>query len=338
MNKTLIAATAVGIGLAAGMAHATPAGPGSGYHVVDRIPGPDGGWDYLSVDNLNNRVLVAKGAAIISVDLATKAVNPAFATASGSHGAVAVDGGKQVVITNGGANTATFVDAKTGALVATVPTARGPDAVAIDPKTGMVLVMGHASGDVTVIDPRTHAVTGTITVGGTLEGAVADGEGRAFVNVENKGEVAAVDLKTFKTVAHYAMPGCDGPTGIDYDRSGKLLVVACDAVAKFLDAKTGAVIASIPTGPGADGAAIYQKEDLAFISTGGDGALAVISLKGGKPKLLENVPTEKGARTIAIDQQTGRVYLPVAEYGPPAAGARRGAFVPGSFKLLVVGK
>jgi DNA-binding beta-propeller fold protein YncE len=198
--------------------------------------------------------------------------------------------------------------------------------------------MGHSSGDVSVVDPKAHNVVGTITIGGTLEGGVSDGEGRAYINIEDKGEVAAIDLTTFKVLNHYAMPGCDGPTGIDYDRASKLLVVACDKVAKVLNAKTGAVVASIPTGPGADGDGIYQKGELAFVSAGGDGTLAVISLKGGKPTLLENVPTQKGARTIAVDQDTGRVYLPVAESGPPAAGARRGAQVPGSFKVLVVGK
>ena len=329
-----LAATSV---LAAGLTANAAESP-SGYHIVDRIAGPDGGWDYVNIDQVNKQVLVAKGPMIIAIDIKTGKTNPAFAPALGSHGAISVAGGKEVAITNGGNSTVSFVDAKTGAAITSVPVAKGADAIASDPKTGLILSMGHSSGDVSVIDPKTHTVVGTITVGGTLEGAVADGEGKAYVNVEDKGEVVAVDLKTFKVLAHYPMAGCEGPTGIAYDKADKVLIVACNKVAEFLNAKTGAVIASIPIGPGADGDAYYDKGGLAFVSAGGDGTLAVISMKGGKPTLLENVPTLRGARTIGVDQDTGRVYLPSAEYAPPAPGARRGAMTPGSFKVLVVGK
>lgn len=308
------------------------------YHLIDRVSGPDGGWDYASVDKANHRVLVAKDSRVVSIDLANGAVNPAFAPAAHAHGAVAVDGGAQVAVSNGDSNTATFFDAVTGQLLATVPTARGPDALAVDPQTGLLLVAGHAGGAITVIDPKTHAVAGTIAVGGTLEALVADGAGRAYVNVEDKGQVAVVDLKTFKTVARYRPKGCEGPTGLDYDQAGKMLVVACDEVAKILKAGTGAVVASIPTGPGADGDAVYQKEHLAFVSAGENGTLAVIALSGGKPRLVDTVQTQIGARTLAVDQETGRIYLPTAEFGPPAPGAKRPSLVPGSFKVLVVGK
>ena len=339
MTKTLIAASAAGLVLAAGFAHAAPQGASpSGYHVVDRIAGPDGGWDYANVDPFNHTVLVAKGPRILSVDIATGRVNPAFATAQASHGAIGVNNGAEVAFTNGASATVAFVDAKTGAAIASVPVAKGPDAIASDPATGMVLAMGHSSGDVSVIDPKRHTVVGTITVGGTLEGAVADGAGKAYVNVEDKNEVVVIDLKTFKAGPHYKLAGCDGPTGIAYDKAHGLLIVACDEVAKVVNAATGAVVASIPTGPGADSAAFYDKGELAFIPTGTDGALSVISLKDGKPSLLENVPTQKGARTIAVDQETGRVYLPAAEIGPPPPGSRYGALLPGTFKILVVGK
>jgi YVTN family beta-propeller protein len=338
MNKATLLITAASLALTAGLTAALAAGASSGYHVIDRIAGPDGGWDYANVDPFNKTVLVAKGPNIVSVDIASGKVNPTFAPAMGSHGAIGVAGGKEVAFTNGTSATVSFVDAKTGAAIASVPVAKGADAIASDPKTGLVLSMGHSSGDITVIDPKTHTVAGTITVGGTLEGAVADGNGKAYVNVEDKGEVVVVDLKTFKAGAHYKMAGCDGPTGIAYDKADKLLIVACDKVAEVLNAATGAIIASIPTGPGADGDAYYDKGALAFVSAGGDGTLAVISMKGGKPVLLDNVPTQKGARTIAVDQDTGKVYLPAAETGPVPPGGRRGALIPGSFKLLVVGK
>ena len=197
----------------------------SGYKVVDRIAGPDGGWDYAAVDAKNNRVLVARGNNIMSVDLATKAVNGTFATGEGTHAALPINDGAQVLITNGRANTATIVDGKTGALVATIPTAKGPDAATFDPATGLVLVMGHASGDVTLIDPKAKKAVGTITIGGDLEAAAVDGAGKAYVNVENKGEVVAIDIKAGKVLARYKPEGCEGPTGIAYDKAGDRLFI-----------------------------------------------------------------------------------------------------------------
>jgi DNA-binding beta-propeller fold protein YncE len=310
---------------------------GSGYHVLDRVAGPDGGWDYVRVDQKNNRVLVTHGTSVMAIDLATKAVS-SFAPGQRLHDAMPVNGGSEVLVTNGGTNTAVFVDAKSGATVATVDTGKGPDAAAFDAKTGLILVMDHAGGQVTLIDPKTHKAVGTIEVGGDLEAAAVDGSGKAFINVENKNEIVVVDIAGRKVLTRYALTGCDGPTGLAYDAVDKLLVAACDGVTDVVDARTGKVLQTLPTGKGADAVAYDARQGLAFVSAGRAGTLGVIALAGGKATLIDTVPTQVGARTVAFDERTGRLYLPTAKFGPPATPGGRPTVEPGSFQVLVVGK
>jgi len=318
------------------IAGAASAGP-SGYRVIDRIAGPDGGWDYVRVDAAHNRVLVTHGGSVMAIDLATKAVS-SFAPGQRLHDAMPVNGGGEVLVTNGGSNTAVFVDAKTGATVATVATGKGPDAAAFDGKTGLVLVMDHAGGEVTLIDPKAHRVVGTIAVGGEMEAAAVDGAGHAFVNVEDKNEIAAVDIAARKVLARYPLAGCDGPTGLAYDAADKLLMAACDGATDVVDARTGKVLQTLATGKGADGIAYDPRQRLAFVSAGRAGTMAVIALAGGKARLVDTVPTQVGARTIGLDERTGHLYLPTAKYGAPPIPGGRPTIEPGSFQVLVVGK
>ena len=310
----------------------------AGYHVIDRLAGPDGGWDYANYDARNDRVLVARGAAVNAFDLKTRSVNPNFAPAAWGHAAMPIKGGTEVLVTNGAKAIATFVDAETGAPIASVPTGAGPDDAIVDPKSGLLLVMNHAGGDVSLIDLKTHTVVATILVGGVLEAAAVDGKGRAFVNVENKNQIAVLDIAGRKVTARYELPGCEGPTGIAYAPADKLLISSCDGVAMVVAADSGKIVRKIPIGDGADGVAFDLGRKLAFIPAGHDGTLAVISVAHGDATLLETVPTQKGARTLTLDPVNGRVFLPTARYGTPTAPGARPPVIPGSFELLIVGK
>ncbi len=302
-----------------------------GFHVIDRIAGPDGGWDYVSVEA--SRALIARSAAVTAIDLKSRAVTPAFAPATKGHAALVVNGGKEVLITNGGTDTVTFVDATSGAPIASVATGKKPDAATFDPRSGLVLVMDHGGGDVTLIDPKAHKALGAIPIGGDLEAAAVDGEGHAFVNVENKNEIVALDIGARKVLAHYALTGCDGPTGIVHAQGR--LVAACDGSVVVVDAKTGRQLQTLKTGRGADGLAYDPVGKRIFVPAGQAGQLAVFGFAGGVLTLEETVPTEVGARTIAFDQASGHVLLPAAEV-TTRDGKR--AVTPGTFHLLVVGR
>jgi DNA-binding beta-propeller fold protein YncE len=320
----------------AGAAQAASGAAAPAYHVVDKIAGPDGGWDYLRVDAGHNRVLIPRGVAVMSIDLATKQVKTGLAPGGRQHVALPINGGREMLITNGADNSALFADALTGATIASLPTSKGPDDAAIDPKSGLAFVMGHQGGAVTLIDPKAHKVVGTVEVGGALEEGVADGSGRAFVNVEDKNEIAVIDLAAQKVTAHWPLAGCDGPTGLAYDPQDKLLIAACDGTTAIVSATTGKVLQTLPTGKGADGAAYDAKRHLAFIPAGRAGTMSVIAFAKGQASIAQTAPTQIGARTLAVDERTGRVYLPTATYAPPAGGVGRPITVPGTFQVLVV--
>ena len=277
------------------------------YHVVDRIAGPDGRWDYVRVDAAHNRVLVAHGTSVTAVDLATRAVTTGLTPGLLLHDAMPVNG--EVLVTDG---------------------------AAYDAHSGLILVMNHSGGDITLIDAKAHAAVGTVTVGGDLEAAVVDGAGRAFVNVENKNQIAVVDLASRKVVARYVLTGCDGPTGIAYDAADRMLIVACDGATDFVDARTGKVLQILATGKGADGVAFDAGRKLAFVPSGRAGTLAVIAVSRGRSAVVQTLQTQVSARTIGLDERTGRLYLPSAEYAPAATPGGRPTRVPGSFRLLVV--
>jgi DNA-binding beta-propeller fold protein YncE len=199
------------------------------------------------------------------------------------------------------------------------------------------MVMAHAGGRVTLVDPKAMKAVGDIEVGGTLEEGAADGSGRGFVAVESAHEIAVLDLKARKVAARWPLPGCDGPTGLAYNPQDRLLIAACDGATAIVRAADGKVVAMLPTGKGADGAVYDPKARLAFIPAGRDGTLSVIGFKGGKPAVLETVPTQKGARTIALDERTGRLYLPSATY-VVSAQTGRPTPVAGTFQVIVVGR
>ena len=307
------------------------------YSVLDRIPAADGGWDYLRVDTVHNRILIPRSTSVTSIDIDTKKSTAGLTPGGRQHIALPVNNGAEMLVTNGANDSAIFADALTGAAVAVVPTAKGPDSAALDPKTGLALVLGHSGGAVTLIDTHSHAVVGTVVVGGVLEEGVADGLGRAFVNVEDKNEIAVIDIATRRVTARWALAGCDGPTGLVYDAKDKILIAACDGATDFVRASDGKVLQTLATGKGADGAAYDAKRQLAFIPAGRDGTLAIIAIEKGVAKVVQTVTTQRGARTIALDERTGRVYLPVAKYGPPTTPGTRLVAIPGSFEILVVG-
>lgn len=305
------------------------------YAVTAHIGGPDGGWDLAAVDPVAHRLYVARSKALMAVDLATGVVTPSLVPLSGGHGVVVVPGSGRVVASSGGAGTATLLEGATGQVVATLPAGRNPDAVAYDPATRTVWVFSPGSHDATVINPTAGTVLATVAIGGGLELGVADGQGRVYVNVEDKNEVVAIDTRTRTVLGHYPLAGCDGPTGIAYSIKARLVISACgNGVAKFT-APDGKDMGGVKIGPRPDGAVFDEARQLALIPSGADGALSVIRLTP-KPSVVASVPTTKGARTIALDPATGVVYLPSAQYGPSPAGGGRAAILPGTFAVLAV--
>ena len=338
MSRTAIAS--VGVSLAAlalaALAPAAAAQTTANYTLRDRIAIGDGGFDYASFDPVHRRLYLSRVGGVLALDVDTKTVTEHLTDAQRTHESLPLDGGKTLLITDSGTNTAHLVDALSGKALAEIPTGKKPDAAIFDTASGLALAMNGASGDVTLIDPATQKAVGTIAVGGALEFAAADGAGKVFVNIEDKGEIAVLDIKTRAVTGHYALKGCEEPSGLAYAPGAGVLIAACgNQVAKVLTANTGEEVASLAIGKGPDAVIYDAARKLAFIPCGRDGVLEVIAVRGPHDvAIVQTLKTQPGARTGAVDPKTGKVYLPTATYTLSATG--RPAATPGTYAILVV--
>ena len=301
-----------------------------------RIPGPDGGWDYASVDSEGHRLFVARGEGVQTIDLTTGVVTPMFVPGQRVHAALIMSGTGMGLSTNGTTNTATIFDAATGAIKATIPTGLKPDAAIWDAVARRAYIMNGKDGTVNILDPRAMKITGTVKVGGALEFAASDGAGRLYVNVEDKSEIAQIDLKSKKVIRRTKLKGCEEPSGLALTHQGTLIAACANGVAKVVDAESGRVLPDIAIGPRPDAVLYDGAHDRAYIPSGGDATLSVIDTSKAMPRKIDSVATQAGARTGAVDPATGNVYLPAARYGAKVAGEERPKAVPGSFEVLVL--
>jgi hypothetical protein len=309
----------------------------SGLHVVARIPGPDGGWDYASFDPARHRVYVAHQTVVLALDVATGKLNPAFAQGARLHAVVPVPGTDLIVTTNSGDDTARVISATDGRQLAAIPTAKDADGAAYDPKSGLVVVVCGDAGALTLIDPKAMKSVGVIQVGDKLEFGAPDGAGLFFVNVEDKNQVAVVDLTSRTVLRHYDLPGCKSPTGLAYVEGARLVVACGSGAAAILEAGSGKVLASFPVGGFPDAVIYDPRRHLAMVPSARTGALAVIALSGAADNtIIDTVPTQIGARTGTVDPETGKVYLPTAEYVLPVPPGQRPATKLGTFVVLVL--
>jgi DNA-binding beta-propeller fold protein YncE len=311
----------------------------SQYSVSDRITGPGGGWDYAMIDAASRQLYLGRDEGVLAMNLDTKKITPMLVAGEGVHAALPIPGTKVLVVTNGDSNKATLVAADTGKIMSTLPTGEMPDAAAFEPKSGLVAVINHKGGSVTLIDPKSAAVVATVAVDGELEFAAAAGDGRLFVNVADKAEIAVIDVPAHKLVKSLKMKGCSDPSGLAYDAASDLLMSVCgNGVTKFLHAADGKSIATVKTGMGSDGLMLDSERKLVYVPAGRDGTLAIISLRGDKPTLIQSLKTRKSARLGALDPKTGKVYLPAGKLGPPVPPNPWPTVLPGSFEFLVVAK
>ena len=318
-----------------GAVPALSAEPG-GLNIVGSVAGADGPWDYAAVDSETHRLFVARGDGVMVVDLLSGAVTPTLVPGKRVHGVLPLPDGV-AVSTNGETGDVTLFKMSDGAILAQFPAGKKPDSVVRDAKSGLVAVMNGDDGSVTLIDVAGKVVAGSIAVGGKLEFAAAAGEGRVFVNVEDKNELAELDIPDRRVVRRIPLPGCDSPTGLAFDAKTHVLVSACgNGVAVAVSAVEGEVFATLPIGKGPDAVMFDAKTRRFLIPCGRDGVLTVIGeAEDGSLKVVETASTAKGARTGAVDPDTGKVYLPTAEFEAAKTGERPAA-KPGSFHILVL--
>jgi WD40 repeat protein len=322
------------------------AAAGPGYHVVTTYKlGGEGGWDYLITDADARRTYISRGTHVVVIDADTGKNVGDIADTPGVHGiALAPELGRGFT-SNGREGTVSIFDIKTLATSSKVKVGENPDAILYDPATKRIFTFNGRSQDSTAIDAATGKVLGTIKLDGKPEFAAADAKGGIWVNIEDKSELVAIDPNKLEVKAKWPLAPCTEPSGLAIDRKNRRLFAGCDnKMMAVVDADSGKVLATPPIGDGVDATAFDPETGLAFASCGGDGVLTVVKEDSpDKFSVAENVPTQKGARTMALDTKTHKVFVVTAQFGPrPASTADdphpRPAILPDSFVVLVVGK
>jgi DNA-binding beta-propeller fold protein YncE len=309
--------------------------------------GGEGGFDYVYADSAGRKLYVPRSGnpgRVAVYNLDTLAAEGEIPEAKGVHGAAVSEKTHHGFASS---NPVLMWDTKTLKTIKTIDVQGAPDGIMHDPFNDRIYIWSHRAPNATVINPEDGSIVGTIDLGGAPEQAASDGKGHIYVDLEDKDAIAVVDAKTMQVTGKYDLTGKGGTcAGLAMDQKNRILFATCRNPQNMvvLKADSGEIITTLPIGAGTDGAVFNPKTMEAF-SSQRDGTLTVV--KESSPTsfaVAQNVQTMTGAKTLTLDDKTGRVLLIAAEYGPAAPpkegqkGGGRGQMLPDSFTVLVVSK
>lgn len=307
--------------------------------------GGDGGWDYLTIDPESHHLFISRSTHVMVIDADSGKPVGDIPETPGVHGiALANDLGRGFT-SNGREGTVSIFDLKTLKPISKVQSVgENPDAILFDPATKRVFTFNGRSHNSTAIDAASGNIVGKIELGGKPEFGVSTGEGELFVNIEDKSELVAIDPKELKVKSRWPLAPCESPSGLAMDIKNRRLFVGCDnKMMAVVNADSGKVITTLPIGDGVDADRFDPDQNLAFASCGEGVLTAIKEDSPDKFSVVQNLKTERGARTMELDPKTHKIYLVTAKFGPaPAATADqshpRPAILPDTFEVLIVGK
>jgi YVTN family beta-propeller protein len=319
------------------LANHSTAQSASGFHLAASFPIVSaGGWDYIAVCPSNGRVYVSHGTQVNILDKNSGDSLGFIPNTTGVHGIAFVPALNKGFTSNGRLNNVTVFDLSSNQVLSQISTGQNPDAIMYDEFSKSIITCNGRSKDLSVIDPSTGMITATIPVGGKPETAVSDGAGKIYVNIEDKNEIAVVNLKAGSVENRWSLAPGDGPTGLAIDTKTKRLFAGCDKLLIVMDAGSGKIVDKLPIGDGCDGVGFDNGLQYVFASCG-EGKLTVIQeISADQFKVIDNVPTKRSARTCAVDEQSHQVFLPAAEMEKDTKPGERPKMVPGTFQVLVV--
>jgi hypothetical protein len=306
--------------------------------------GGEGGWDILTIDAAARRLYLAQATKVVVVDIDGNKVVGEISDTPGVHTFVPVARLQRGFSSNGKENKSSVVDLKTLNTTGKIETGNSPDAIAYDAKRDEVCVFNHRGNSATVIDAKGAKAVATIPLDGNPEFGVADdAAGRIYCNIEDKSEVEVIDTSKHEVVARWPLAPGEEPTGLALDAAHSRLFAGChNELMAMLDAKTGKVVTTVPIGAGVDACVFDDVTQLAFAACS-DGTTTIAKEETPqKLTVVQTLKTERGARTMALDPQTHRIYLATAQFQPapspsPGASPARPIIVPNTLKLLVYG-
>jgi DNA-binding beta-propeller fold protein YncE len=277
-----------------------------------------GGIDYVYADNDGHRLYVPRGSQVLVFDLDT--LKPVGAITNTSARGVAVDPRSHHGFSS--SRPVAMWDSKTLEIIKTIEVQGRPDGIHFEPLTERIYVLSHSQPNATVIDAKDGSVVGTIDLGGAPEQAVSDGQGHLYVDLEDKNQVAVVDVKTLKVTAHYDLAGKGGtPAGLALDVKNHILFAMCrnPQTCVILSADDGKIINTLPIGKGSD-SGVFNSSTMEAFSSQGDGTLTVI--KENSPTSFEveqTVQTKPRAKTCTLDTKNNQIVLITTEPAPAGA-------------------
>lgn len=320
--------------------------------------GGEGGWDYLTADPDTHNIFISRGTRVQVINGDSGQVIAEIPNTTGIHGIALASSLGKGFTSNGRENTVTVFDLKTLKETAKIKLddAKNPDAILYDPVSKHVFTFNGGSSNATVIDAANNNVIASIPLDGKPETGVSDGKGMVFVNIEDKGEIQKIDAHNNKVANTWSIKPCEEPSGLAMDQKGRRLFAGCgNKMMAIVNADDGSVVTTVPIGQGVDANGWDPERKLAF-SSNGEGTLTIVHQDSpDKYSVLQNVQTERGARTMTVDTKSHKIYLVTADFqaAPPAEGAAASApsggapagqqpprprrvMVPDSFRVLVV--
>jgi DNA-binding beta-propeller fold protein YncE len=316
------------------------------YHFITKIEvGGEEGWDYASVDVKARRLYVTHGTKVVVIDLDKNTVVGEITDTPGVHGfALAPELGLGFA-GNGMENKVSIVDLKTLQTKSKVDTGANPDAVLYDPSRKEVYAFNGWGQSATVFEAESGKIVATIQLPGKPEFAQVDIKaGRIYTNIEDKNEVAVIDTKTHAVVAQWPIAPGEGASGMAMDTKTHRLFLGAEELMVMMDSQSGKVVATVPIGPGVDANSFDPETKYVFASCGGDGTVTIAREDApDKLTVVQVLKTARGARTMALDPKTHRIYLAAADFETPAVQPAlrqrpaRPKMIPNSFRVLVYG-
>lgn len=305
--------------------------------------GGDGSWDYLTMDVPHHLLYIARLTRVMVVDTSTGKLVKEIGGLQHAHGIALSPDGKSGYISDGGAGKIVVFDRSNYQPIASISAGSNPDSVVLEPSRNLLFAFNGASNNATVVDTRSNSVVATLPMPGKPEFSVGDGVGNIYVNVENTSQILRIDTRSLKITAAWALSPCEAPSGLAINREDHRLFAVCDnAKMVVVDYTSGRLVGTVPIGEDSDAVAYDSSRSLVFCSNGETGTLSVVQqVSPDHYRAVQTVPTQIGARTLALDPSTGAVYTVSAKLGPKPRATKdnpkaRPSVIPDSFVVLAL--
>jgi YVTN family beta-propeller protein len=296
----------------AGLTAAAAVFAASGYHQTSSVAlsGPTS-WDYVTVDSAARKVYIANGTQVQVLDADKLSVDGTVPGITGSHGVAIATGFHKAFATAGRSDEVNVFDTASLKVAAKVKVGKKPDAIVYDPASKRVFAMNGDSNSTTAINAADNSVAGTIDIGGGPEFTVVDGQGKLWVNLEDKSELVQIDANDLKVLHHWPVAPCGAPSSLAFDAKNRRLFLGCRSkVLAVVNADTGAVVKTYPIGDHVDATMFDPETALVFLSTG-DGHVYIFHQDAADQySLVDTLTTVPGSKTMGLDPKTHRIYVP----------------------------